>query len=276
MSHRWLVCFFVLNALVLATQHRGSVMAQNAAAPAQATPPEPPKPEEVFEAREFKGAGGGVLRYRLLKPLDYDPKQKYPLVLFLHGAGERGSENARQLIHGGRVWASDAMRRRHPAFIVAPQCPEEKKWVEVAWDLKTHAMPAEPSESLALTFELLDALQKEFSIDANRLYGCGLSMGGYGTWDILQRKPELLTAAMPICGGGDPEHAARFKDTPVWAFHGSDDLAVVAERSRAMIKALIAAGGRPIYTEYEGVGHDSWTQTFENPLAWDWLFAQRK
>ena len=249
---------------------------------AQNAPPQPPTipGADLFEAREFTGADGKVLKYRLLKPIDFDakadPPQKYPLVLFLHGAGERGDDNVRQLIHGGRNFADEALRKRYRAFVVAPQCPDKKKWVEVPWDAQEHTMPAEPSESLALTLELLESLQKEFPIDDGRLYGVGLSMGGFGTWDILQRKPELLAAAAPICGGGDPAFAAGFKSTPVWAFQGGADLLVVPRRSRDMIAALKAVGGRPIYTEYEGVGHDSWTPTFDNRQTWDWLFAQRK
>jgi predicted peptidase len=239
-------------------------------------PKEQPDPYDVFEARVYTGAAGGALPYRLLKPLDYDSRQKYPLVLFLHGAGERGNKNDLQLVHGGRNFVDQSMRRRHPAFIVAPQCPDKKKWVEVPWEGKSHKMPAEPSEALRAVLELLPALQKEFSIDEDRVYGVGLSMGGFGIWDILQRKPELLGGAVIICGGGDPAYADRFKATPVWAFHGSDDPTVTVERSRDMVKALQAAGGRPIYTEYDGVEHNSWTQTFDNRLVWDWLFAQHK
>lgn len=236
---------------------------------------------DAFEAREFKGADGKVLKYRLLKPIDFDEKQaadgkKYPLVLFLHGAGERGDDNVRQLIHGGRNFVDEALRKRYPAFVIAPQCPAEKKWVEVPWDLKAHGMPAEPSESLGLTLEAIEALKKEFPIDESRLYGMGLSMGGFGTWDVLQRKPGMLAAAIPICGGGDPKHVDGFKSTPIWAFHGGADPVVIPSRSRDMVAALKAAGGAPIYTEYEGVGHDSWTPTFDNRLTWDWLFAQRK
>lgn len=251
--------------------------AMNAVAQDQAAPQV--EGADKFEAREFE-SGGKVLRYRLLKPLGYDNATdktvKYPLVLFLHGAGERGAENVRQLIHGGKVMASDEMRKRHPAFVVAPQCPEGKKWVEVDWEAVGHVMPAEPSESLHLVFELLAALEQEFAIDEARLYGVGLSMGGFGTWDILERRPGFLAAAAPICGGGDPSRASAFVETPVWVFHGSDDDAVKVERSREMVEALLAGGSRVIYTEYEGVGHNSWSQTFENRLMWDWLFAQRR
>ncbi len=232
-------------------------------------------PLKVFEARTF-GEGDGKLPYRLLKPLNYDSKQQYPLVLFLHGAGERGSDNERQLIHGGKDFADEGFRKRHPAFIVAPQCPEEKKWVDVPWDSEAHKMPAEPSLPMKSVLKLLEALRKEFPIDAKRIYGVGLSMGGYGTWDILQRRPELLAAAVPICGGGDPDYAEGFKSTPVWVFHGGADPVVPVSRSRDMVKALEAAGGRPIYTEYEGVDHNSWTRTFDNRLVWDWMFAQHK
>ncbi|HEX6962884.1 MAG TPA: dienelactone hydrolase family protein, partial [Lacipirellula sp.] len=221
-------------------------------------------PIAVFEARTFDGDGDVRLPYRLLKPLDYDPEQPYPLVLFLHGAGERGDDNAKQLVHGGRNFAEEAMRRRHPAFVVFPQCPAGQKWVEVPWDARAHKAPEDPGDAMRAAFALLNALQEEFSIDADRIYGVGLSMGGYGTWDILQRKPELLAAAIPICGGGDPDLAAGFQSTPVWTFHGDADPVVPVARSRGMVEALKAAGGQPIYTEYEGVGHDSWTQTFDN------------
>jgi predicted peptidase len=246
------------------------VGAQDAAAPQRADP------REVFEARVLEMAGGGALPYRLLKPLEYDPEQKYPLVLFLHGAGERGDDNEKQLFHGGRNFAHEAMRRRHPAFVVFPQCPAEAKWVDVPWNAQEHKVPEKASESLQAAIALLEAVQKEFAIDANRIYCVGLSMGGYGTWDLLYRKPYLLAAAVPICGGGDPATVEKFKHVPIWAFHGDLDPTVPVKRSREMVKGLEAAGARPIYTEYEGVPHDSWTQTFENRLVWDWLFSQRK
>jgi predicted peptidase len=260
----------LLCAIAVAPLPVNCLMAQDAA------PSEKPKPEDVFEARIYRRDGGGALIYRLLRPADDRPQQKYPLVLFLHGAGERGDDNVLQLVHGGRNFADEAMRRRHPAFIMAPQCPAEKKWVEVPWDAPSHTMPAEPSETMQLVFDAVDALVKEFSIDEKRIYGVGLSMGGYGVWDILQRRPKFLAAAIPICAGGDPAYAPGFKHAPVWAFHGDKDGVVGVHRSREMVAALRAAGGNPLYTEYEGVEHDSWTMTFDNRLLWDWLFAQRR
>ena len=228
-----------------------------------------------FEARSFDDRGF-TLPYRLLKPKDHDPQVKYPLVLFLHGAGECGNDNFKQLVHGMNDFASDEIMTKHPAFVIAPQCPEGRKWVEVDWRLEAHALPESPSVSLEATLRLIDALQKEFAIDPSRIYFTGLSMGGYGAWDALARKPELFAAAAIICGGGDPAVAARFKNVPIWAFHGDQDDVVKPQRSREMIEALKAAGGIPKYTEYKGVGHDSWTRTYSNPELYAWLFAQRK
>ena len=233
-------------------------------------------PVDLFEAREFKDADGNVLRYRFLIPQDYDPSKKYPLVLFLHGAGERGDDNHRQLIHGASDLVRPGMRKQHPAFVVAPQCPEGKRWVEVPWEADGHSLPESPSEPMTLILKLLETLPKEYSIDADRLYVTGLSMGGFGTWDLLARKPELVAAAMPICGGGDPEHVARYKDIPIWVAHGDKDDAVKVDRSREMVDALKSAGGRPIYTEYPGVGHNSWAATYSNRAVWDWMFAQKR
>lgn len=230
---------------------------------------------QVFEPREHT-SGDHKLLYRLMKPNDYDPNKKYPLVLFLHGAGERGDDNKAQLKHGMPEFATDIIRNKFPAFVVAPQCPNNKKWCEVDWGANEHAMPAEPSDPLRLTFEVLEKLQKEFSIDANRLYVTGLSMGGYGTWDCLQRKPGMWAAAMPICGGGDLDGAKAMKDIPIWNFHGDLDGAVKPERSRKMIAAIKAAGGSPKYTEYILTGHDSWVPAYRTPEHYEWLFAQKK
>jgi predicted peptidase len=248
-------------------------IASFASAQEASTPPAGPNPIDVFEAREFKGADGTMFRYRLLKPLDAASDQKYPLVVFLHGAGERGDDNEKQLVYGGRNFIDEAFRKRHPAFIVAPQCPSQQTWAPFRRGRDDDGSAEAP---LQHTLELIEALEKELPIDANRIYGFGLSMGGYGTWDILRRKPNLYAAAVSICGGGIPESAKDFKSTPIWVFHGDEDDAVPVDLSRNMVKSLQDAGGRPIYTEYKGVGHDSWTRTFDNQLVWDWLFTQRK
>ncbi len=230
--------------------------------------------KDVFEARTFAEADGR-LPYRMMRPADYDAKQKYPLVIFLHGAGERGDDNLVQLVHGMNDFAKDENRRKHPCFVIAPQCPGEAKWVNVDWSSDRHKLPAEPSDALKLTLNLIAALQKEFSIDPRRLYITGLSMGGYGTWDAVSRQPAMFAAAVPVCGGADEEQAAKLVKVPIWAFHGDQDTVVKPERSRRMIKALEAAGGQPKYTEYPGVGHNSWAKAYSDPAMMAWLFSQK-
>lgn len=231
---------------------------------------------KLYETRVYKDAADKTQPYRLLRPANYDPAKKYPLVLLLHGAGERGTDNAAQLFHGAAVFAQDDTRARHPAFVMVPQCPPGDKWAALDWNEVEHTQGAKPTEPTRLTLEALAGLQKEFSIDASRIYITGLSMGGYGTWDTVARYPKLFAAAMPICGGGDAKTAVTFVGLPLWAFHGGADTTVPVANSQKMIEALKAAGGQPKYTEYPGVGHNSWTQTFNNPEVIDWLFAQKR
>ena len=232
---------------------------------------------ELYEARVYKNEKGETLNYRLMVPKDYSPSgtEKYPLVLFLHGAGERGDDNSKQLVHGTKEFAKDENRQKFPCFVIAPQCPDGKKWSEVDWSADTHKQPEE-SISLKLTRELMASLEKEFRIDTKRLYVTGLSMGGYGTWDLVSRTPDVFAAAIPVCGGGDETQAERLTKLPIWVFHGDKDTAVKPERSRRMVEAIKKAGGSPKYTEYPNVGHDSWSKTYSNPDVIAWLFAQRK
>ncbi len=231
---------------------------------------------KMYEARTCVDAQGDNSPYRLMRPSKYDPAQKYPLVVFLHGAGERGSDNEAQLKWGMEDFAAPQLREKYPCFVVAPQCPSEEKWVNVDWTLSSHSMPEKPANAMRLVLELIEQLRKEFSIDGDRLYITGLSMGGYGAWDAIQRHPNLFAAAAPVCGGGDPAFANRIAKLPIWAFHGDEDTAVKPQRSREMIEALEAAGGEPKYTEYAGVGHNSWSPTYANPEFYVWLFAQKK
>lgn len=237
---------------------------------------EEPDHRDRFTEHVFLSTAGSKLPYRQLAPAKVAQGQKYPLVIFLHGAGERGTDNKKQLVHGMNDFASDAVMAKYPAFVVAPQCPEEKKWVEVPWTDESHAMPAEPSESMTAVFELIDTLQKTQPIDAKRIYITGLSMGGFGTWDAIQRRPELFAAAVPICGGGDPILAKQIQFVPLWVFHGDADKAVKVNRSREMVAALKGVGTEVKYTEYKDVEHDSWTRTYADPALYAWLFAQRK
>jgi predicted peptidase len=236
---------------------------------------EPPS----LERRVYTDPQGKRLPYRLLQPQGYDPARKYPLVLFLHGGGERGNDNEKQLVHVVPEFLKPENRRRFPCFLIAPQSPEaagEVGWVAVDWRAASYPQPKEPAEPLRLALELVTALQKEFSIDARRLYVTGLSAGGFGTWDAIARRPDLFAAAVPICGGGDPTKAARFAKVPVWVFHGAKDKAMPPSKSQVMVEALRAAGGHPRYTEYPDEGHNCWTRAFREPELWAWLFAQRR
>lgn len=231
--------------------------------------------QESFARDEYQ-SGGATLRYRLFMPAVTATAPKPPLVLFLHGAGERGDDNAAQLKHG----AAEFHRRQaeHPCAVLVPQCPAERRWVEVDWGGKEGAgtFPAEPSEPLRLTLAVVDDLIASGRVDPERVYVTGLSMGGYGTWYAAGMPGSRFAAAAPVCGGGDPAWAKRYVGLPLWAFHGDDDRAVPVGRSREMIAAVKAAGGAPKYTEYPGVGHDSWTPTYADDAFHAWLFAQRR
>jgi len=231
---------------------------------------------KLFEPRQFSDPDGNVLQYRLMKPIDFDPEKKYPLVIFLHGAGERGSDNVSQLKHGTREFSSETNRIKYPAYVLAPQCPKDHKWVEVDWSAPRSEMPEDPGVTMSLLKGLIDAMLESSNVDPSRVYITGLSMGGYGTWDAIARYEDVFAAAAPVCGGGDPKTVSRFAKLPLWCFHGEKDSVVQPIRSREMIDAMKAIGSSPLYTEYPGVQHDSWTETYENPEFHRWLFDQKK
>ncbi|HEY3322570.1 MAG TPA: prolyl oligopeptidase family serine peptidase [Planctomycetota bacterium] len=230
---------------------------------------------DELEARVYKDAAGKTLPYRLLQPKNYDAKQSYPLVLFLHGAGERGTDNSKQTMHGVKLFTTEENRAKSPCFLAVPQCPNNEQWVSVPWGADSHTMPEKPSEPMRLALELVAALQKEFSVDAKRLYVTGLSMGGYGAWDCIQRNPQMFAAAVPVCGGADDTKGALIAKIPVWAFHGAKDTVVKTKRSQNIIAAMKAAGGDPKYTEVPNVGHNAWDEAYKQPTI-EWLFAQKK
>jgi len=234
-----------------------------------------------------------TLNYRLLSPLDLkekyhfenilnnnllvpiDKNQKYPLILFLHGAGERGNDNERQLYHIDSILANSEFQTKYACFVLAPQCPEEQRWVEVDWSLDSHTIPEQISEPLFLTSLLLDSLIKKYPIDENKIYIMGLSMGGYGTWDLIARFPNKFAAAVPVCGGGDENTASKIKNIPIWAFHGFKDKLVKVTRTQNMIAAIKNIGGTPKYTEYSNLGHLCWNKAFTTPELYEWMFAQK-
>jgi predicted peptidase len=216
-------------------------------------------------------------RYRLMRPAAVADGARRPLVLFLHGAGERGVDNEKQLKYLPTWLAEQEPRRRHPCFVLAPQCRQDERWVDVSWadDESTPQQP-QPTLDLAAAVAALDDVLAREPVDPARIYLTGLSMGGYGTWDLATRMPERFAAILPVCGGGDERLAARVARLPIWCVHGDADTAVPVRRSRDMVAAVTAAGGRPIYSELPGVGHDSWTPAYRDRFMLDWLFSQRR
>ena len=225
-------------------------------------------------ALEFTGANGKVLKYRLVEKTPSNGS-KVPLLFFFHGAGQRGDDNTAQL--GNLPDIVTWLDANEAGFkLVAGQVPSGKLWVEVNWSSTSHTMPVEPSETMCLLLEFMDTLLADPSVDTNRVYATGLSMGGYGTWDAISRRPEVFAAAIPICGGADVAQASNIKDIPIWAFHGSKDGSVPVFRSRSMMSALWNAGSDAHYWEYPDAPHDVWSRTYRNGDVLNWLFTQNK
>lgn len=217
--------------------------------------------EVIFETRTFVGKDRTTLKYQLLKPLDYDASKSYPLVVCLpYGGGVEGSPAAQWLLGEGK-------RKKYPSFLFVPYCVEGKGWGGV---------PNYPTID-TLVFETIEALQKEFEpIDKKKIYVTGVSRGGYGSWHFITTRPDLFAAAVPVCGGGNPQFASVIVDVGVWAFHGEKDRNVPVESSRRMIGAIKKSGGLPLYTEFPGAGHNIWDQVTNTAGLLDWLFAQKK
>lgn len=239
----------------------------------------PAETVNLFEARKLVYTGGEyaseTFEYRLLKPQRIEPGKKYPVVLFLHGAGERGSDNKLQLKYLPEWLASSENREKFPCFLVVPQCRKDRKWSNVDWSAPSSELPAQMSDQMQVAVKALDEVLAEFPCDPDRIYLTGISMGGYGSWDLAERTPQRFAAVVPVCGGGDPAHADKLAGVPVWAWHGDADKAVPVGRSREMISAIEKAGGHPKYTELKSVGHNSWVQAYHDPgNVLPWMFEQ--
>lgn len=197
-------------------------------------------------------------QYLLFLPEDYGEKQQWPLILFLHGAGERGNDLDKVKVHGPSKIVEK--KKDFPFIVVSPQCPEGDWW---------------PKRNEVL-INLLDEIVSRYKVDTERIYLTGLSMGGYGTWSLVCEYPERFAAIAPICGGGEPFFADRLKDVPVWAFHGAKDDVVPVRESEEMVSEVKAIGGDARLTVYADAGHDSWTQTYNNQEIYDWFLKHRK
>ncbi len=241
-----------------------------------------------FEKRDFATKNGHTLPYRILFPKDYDQPvsgkaPKYPLVLMLHGSGERGTDNEKQLTHGSKLFLDEANRANFPALVVFPQCPEDMAWSSIRLHPAKMPIAFESGYADTLTwtmqacYDLIAQLQNDERVDKNRIYIMGLSMGGIGTFEAIARKPKLFAAAAPICGGGDTTFCANYAQrVPLWVFHGAVDAVVPPELSRQMVAKLKTLGANVTYTEYPGVNHNSWDNAFVEPQFLPWLFAQNK
>lgn len=235
-----------------------------------------------FEERVHVFTGGEYtdeeFRYMVLNPPQIEPGKKYPLVYFMHGAGERGNDPKKLLQHFPMQMVKPEWREKYPCFVVMPQCRNGKLWMNQPWGEKEFKpLDKEPNAQMAMAIAILEASLKNPSVDRSRVYLTGLSMGGFGSWELAMRRPELFAAVAPVCGGGDESKAAVLKDIPIWAAHGDADRVVWPIRSQRMVEAIRKAGGNIKYTEYPGVGHNSWTRFHADPEGVvPWMFQQRR
>lgn len=227
---------------------------------AQGTNPDPVPGQQVPAALLLQPAEGkstnSEIRYLIFFPQDYRASgPEWPLLLFLHGAGERGNDLNLVTTHGPPSIVGSTPD--FPFIVVSPQCPAQQRW--------------RPGELI----QLVDYVSSTYHIDRMRIYVTGLSMGGYGTWALCAEYPDRFAAAVPICGGGTPANAGKLTKIPFWVFHGQRDKIVLVQQSEEMVQALEAAGGNVKYTVYPDAGHDSWTETYNNPYVYGWLLQQQ-
>ena len=224
-----------------------------------------------------------TMNYRILKPVNFDESKKYPLHIFLHGSGERGSDNEAQLKHGSDLFIKQSAN--YPAIVIFPQCPEDDYWaqVDIKRDDKRNTnvfkfpKQSDPTWAMGTVMALIDEYLDKDYIDTSRIYFSGLSMGGMGTFELLARKPDLFAAATPICGGGNPETVSEWATkTPVWIFHGNEDKVVPPIYSKVMYKAVLKAGATPKLTLYDYVGHNSWGRAFAEKNYFAWIYSKKK
>lgn len=223
---------------------------------------EQPTPgKQVAQSLVIPALAGEKLGYLLFLPKDYGTNnRKWPVMLFLHGSGERGDDLERVKIHGPPKLVDE--RPDFPFIVISPQCPSDRSW---NGEVQSH-----------LLAELLDSVLTRFNADPERVIVTGLSMGGFGSWSLVARHPNRFAAAVPICGGGDPDDAHKLKSTPFWVFHGAKDTGVPLKLSEDMVGAVQKVGGNAKLTIYPEAGHDSWTETYKNEAVYDWMLAQRR
>lgn len=238
--------------------------------------------KSLFEKKEFV-KGSDTLKYRILYPEEFSKDSIYPVVLFLHGAGERGNDNESQLTHGSDLFLKEENRKNFPAVVIFPQVPKDDYWANV--EVHRESFPLkfdfhntdEPTTSMRLAMELLDQYAAEKYVDTTRLYVGGLSMGGMGTFELISRKPETFAAAFAICGAADTSIAEKYRDGFfIWVFHGLQDNVVAPHFGKDMAAAINKAGGNANLTLYKDANHNSWDSAFAEPNLMSWLFSHQK
>lgn len=226
---------------------------------------------------------GDTLPYRILLPENFEASKSYPLVLFLHGRGESGSDNEKQLHNGGALFLQPHNRKDYPAIVVFPQNPSSSYWSNVQTVMNDKGArdfyfvaDGEASPSMKLLMSLVHNLFNQYKIKKDQVYGMGLSMGGMGTFELVYRMPGVFAAAIPICGGANPSIAPKLKNTNWWVFHGAKDDIVLPDYSEQMVRAMKKNGIAVKFTLYPNANHNSWDPAFKEPELFPWLFGQKK
>jgi predicted peptidase len=238
---------------------------------------------DVYQRAYFKFEEGKILPYRILYPENYDKAKKYPIVLVLHGGGERGSDNEKQLMHGAKLFSSPETRKNFPAIVVFPQCSADAYWANTKIDRSKQPLKIEFNYTdaaqwpLAASVALVNKLIETEGGDKSRVYVTGLSMGGMGTFEAVFRNPDLFAAALPICGGGEVNlYDKRVTKTPFWVFHGAVDAVVDVKLSQEMVAKLKSLKAEVKYSEYPGVNHNSWDNAFAESEYLKWMFSKKR
>ena len=221
--------------------------------------------------------GGTKFPFLLLTPKSIQKETKYPLVLFLHGAGERGKDNEKQKRHFPELMARQEYQDIHPTFVLAPQCPENQSWVDIDWSSKK-STPHQPNPTMPMqsVIAALAKVVREHPIDLERISLTGLSMGGYGTWDLAMRHPYFFASVIPICGGGDEENVARLSGLPVQVWHGEDDRVVPVIRSQKMVEEIKKLGMAVDYFELPNTKHNSWHEAYRRKEFLNLIFSAKR
>ena len=234
--------------------------------------------ERSFEKHVFTSEAGHELPFRVLYPDNYSKNKNYPLVLFLHGSGERGSDNEAQLVHIASSFMTDEYQSKYPSIIIFPQCAKDDRWapVEIINGQWTIGDSMNPKPSLQAVIEMLDQFIIDNPVDRSRMYLGGLSMGGFGTLDLLNRRPNMFAAAIPICGGGNKRYTYKYEHVPIWMFHGAKDPVVPVSLSREMSDEFRIRDMDYKYTEYPEGGHDIWNKAWSEPGLLPWIFSKKR